>query len=163
MHGARLGKFVGREHEIGMLLQRWEEATRRRMPAGADRGRGGHRQVAAGGGMPRPGRRDARRIAYQGSPLHTNTALYPVVRHLQSRAGFGPDDTAAEKWRKLDAAISSQSPRRRLALQFLAELMSLETPSEDAAGAKPSVDEQREAAFEVLADAAKNETIWRRC
>ncbi len=157
MHGASLGKFVGREHEIGMLLQRWQDARESECQLvliAGEAGIGKSRLVAECLGQVAG---DARRIAYQGSPLHTNTALYPVVRHLQSRAGFGPDDTAAAKRQKLDAAISSQSPRKRLALQFLADLMSLEAPGDNADGAKPSVDEQREAVFEVLADAVRNE------
>ncbi|MEX0853007.1 MAG: AAA family ATPase [Bauldia sp.] len=158
LHGGRLGEFIGREHEIGLLTQRWEEA------------RDGECQLVLIAGEAGIGKSrlvseyldrlvgEARRIAYQGSPLHTNTALYPVVRYLQSKAGFGTDDTAAEKWRKLGGAIPSQSPRRRLALRFLAELMSLEASSDEPASGRPSADEQREATFDVLADAAKAET-----
>jgi class 3 adenylate cyclase/tetratricopeptide (TPR) repeat protein len=158
MHGARTGAFVGREHEIGMLLQRWEDATDgecQLVLIAGEAGIGKSRLVAECLGRVE---RRARRITYQGSPLHANTALYPVVRQLQSRARFGPTDTAAEKWRKLDAALPSELPRRILALQFLAELMSLEVPGKFAAGATVAVDEQKEAAFEVLADAAKKET-----
>ena len=158
MHGGRLGEFVGREHEIGMLMQRWEEAAEgecQLVLVAGEAGIGKSRLVSECLGRLEG---KASRIAYQGSPLHTNTALYPVVRHLQSKAGFDPDDTAAEKWRKLAAAIPSQAPQRPLALRFLAELMSLEAHAENAAGAKPSVDEQREATFEILADSAKSET-----
>jgi predicted ATPase len=54
---------------------------------------------------------DVRRIALQASPLLTNTALYPVVRRLELRAGFQTRDSRAEKWEKLAAAIPTQSPR----------------------------------------------------
>ena len=57
------------------------------------------------------GRWTYRRIALQASPLHTNTALYPVVRRLELRAGFQTRDSRAEKWEKLAAAIPTQSPR----------------------------------------------------
>ena len=157
-HGGRLGTFVGRQHEIGMLLQRWREATDGECQLVLIAGEGGigkSRLVSECLGRLES---EARRIAYQGSPLHTNTALYPVVRQLQSRANFAAGDTAAEKWNKLGAAISSQSPRRRLALRFLAELMSLEVPGEAAAAAKPGVDEEREAVFEVLSDDAGHQT-----
>lgn len=159
MHGARLGTFVGREHEIGMLQQRWEEATEgecQLVLISGEAGIGKSRLVAECQGRVESGQ--ARHIAYQGSPLHANTALYPVVRQLQARARFSSDDTDAEKWTKLGAALPHDSLRRRLALQFLGELMSLEIPSEFAAAPRASVDERREAAFEVLADAAKNES-----
>ncbi|MEX1179481.1 MAG: adenylate/guanylate cyclase domain-containing protein [Cucumibacter sp.] len=157
MHGARLGTFVGREHEIGMLLQRWEEAIEgepQLVLISGEAGIGKSRLVAEClgriSGTPR-------RIAYQGSPLHANTALYPVVRQLQSRALFGPDDTAAEKWAKLEAAIPGAAPRRTLALQFLAELMSLAVPVTFERQPRTSVDEHKDAAFEVLAEAARSE------
>ena len=158
MYGARLGTFVGREHEIGMLLQRWEEATEgecQLVLISGEAGIGKSRLVAEVQGRVRS---NVRRIAYQGSPLHANTALYPVVRHLQARAQFGSDDTAAEKWSKLEAALPKVSSQTRLALQFLAELMSLEVPSEYAAAPRASVDERREAALEVLAEAVRNES-----
>ena len=156
MHGARLGAFIGREHEIGMLLQRWEEAIEgepQLVLISGEAGIGKSRLVAECldriGGTPR-------RIAYQGSPLHANTALYPVVRQLQARAQFGPNDTAEEKWTRLEAAIPREVPRRNLALQFLAELMSLTAPiAFDRSRA--AADEHKEAAFEVLAEAARME------
>ena len=155
MHGARLGAFVGRRHEIGMLLQRWEEATLgdcQLVLISGEAGIGKSRLVAEFLGRVQA---NSRRIAYQGSPLHANTPLYPVVRQLQSSARFGSNDTSAEKWAKLSAALPSGSPRRLLALQFLAELMSFEVPIEISTAARASVDERREAALELVAEAAE--------
>lgn len=158
MHGDRLGAFIGREHEIGMLMQRWEEA------------RDGECQLVLVAGEAGIGKSrlvseclsrladQSRRLAYQASPLHTNTALYPVVQYLKARAGFASGDTAAERRTKLDGAIQSQSPRRRLGVRFLSELMSLEAPGDASAEPRPSVEQLREAAFEVVADTAKSET-----
>jgi tetratricopeptide (TPR) repeat protein len=86
-----------------------------------------------------------------------NTALYPVAHHLRSKANFAGDDTATEKWNKLAAAIPSRSPKKPLALQFLAELISLEAPPGETSGAKSTAEEQREAALDVLADSLKDE------
>jgi class 3 adenylate cyclase/tetratricopeptide (TPR) repeat protein len=158
MHGARLGPFVGREHEIGLLMQRQQEAEDgecQLVLLSGEAGIGKSRLVAE---FLRRLDGKARRIVYQGSPLHTNTALYPVIRSLQSRAGIAPDDAASDKWRKLAAAIPMRSPRARLALRFLADLMSLGDPDQNATEAKPSVEEQREALFEVLGEVAQHET-----
>ena len=157
-HMSSRGQFVGREHEIGMLRQHWEEA------------RDGECQLVlvtgkAGIGKSRLvsealGRLEgvARRIIYQASPLHTNTPLYPVAQYLRSKARFNSEDTAGGNWSKLAAVISSQSLRRSNALRFLAELMSIVVPTGEPTGSQPSAEEQREAALEVLADVAGTES-----
>jgi hypothetical protein len=128
------------------------------MPIGADLGRGGNWQIENCLGVHAAPRGGARRLALQASPLHTNTALYPVVRGLELRAGFRIDDSGTKKWDKLTAAIPEQTPWRNAALRFLGQLMSLEPPSENPDQGTPSVAEQREAALDLLADVAKSET-----
>jgi predicted ATPase len=154
----RLGPFVGREHEMGMLLQRWEEAKEGECQLVLISGEAGIGKSRIVSEFMQRLEGDVRRIALQASPLHTNTALYPVVRRLELRAGFRTDDSAAEKWNKLVAAIPGQSPRRDNALRFLGQLMSLEPPAEEAGLATTTVAEQREAAFDLLAEMAKSET-----
>jgi class 3 adenylate cyclase/tetratricopeptide (TPR) repeat protein len=156
-HGGDLGEFIGRGHELGMLRERWEQACEgecQLVLIAGEAGIGKSRLVSEflGRVEGEPGR-----VSYQGSPLHMNTALYPVAHGLRSKAGFASDDSVAEKWNKLAAAIPSRSPKKRLALQFLADLISLETPPGETSGAASSAEEQREAALDVLADALKDE------
>ena len=94
----RLGPFVGREHEMGMLLQRWEEAKEGECQLVLISGEAGIGKSRIVSEFMQRLEGDVRRIALQASPLHTNTALYPVVRRLELRAGFRTDDSAAEKW-----------------------------------------------------------------
>ena len=77
----RLGKFIGREHEIGFLLERWEAACEgecQLVLVSGEAGIGKSRLVAEA--LKRLQPEATKRISYQGSPLHTNTALYPVTR-----------------------------------------------------------------------------------
>jgi len=44
-------------------------------------------------------------IVLRCSPYHTNSALYPVIEHLQRWLQVSPDDTPDEKLRKLEEAL----------------------------------------------------------
>jgi hypothetical protein len=153
----RFGPFVGREHEMGLLLQRWDEAKEGEGQLALISGEAGIGKSRIVLEFMRRLEGDVRRMALQASPLHTNTALYPVVRRLELRAGFRADDSAAERWEKLTAALPGQSPRRDMALRFLARLMSLEPPQDTPDQKTPSVGDQREAALDLLAEIAKGE------
>lgn len=161
LHGSRLGKFIGREHEIGFLSERWGDACDGECQllliageAGIGKSRLVSEFLSSLEGEPH------NQIWYQASPLHTNTALYPVVRQLEAKAGFGVDDSAAERYRKLTVTMPSHAARDRLALRYLSDLMSLETPGGDVgAGPEPTADEQREAVFAALVDAAGKESV----
>ena len=45
------------------------------------------------------------RVALRCSPYHTNSALYPVIAHVQQALRFERHDTAAEKLAKLEQAL----------------------------------------------------------
>ncbi|MEO7157520.1 MAG: adenylate/guanylate cyclase domain-containing protein, partial [Vicinamibacterales bacterium] len=162
LHGSRLGKFIGREHEMGSLVERWRDACDgecQLLLIAGEAGIGKSRLVSEF--LSSLEAEPHSQIWYQASPLHTNTALYPIIRHLEAKAGFNGDDTGQEKYRKLAATIPSQAPRDRLALKYLTDLMSLEWPDEGpASGSTPSADEQREAAFAALvADTGKDSAL----
>jgi class 3 adenylate cyclase/tetratricopeptide (TPR) repeat protein len=149
MRTGRIGRFMGREHEMGLMLQRWRDAKEgecQLLLIGGEAGIGKSRLVAECqeqlSGV-------VHRVAWQASPLHINTPLYPVVRNLDSRLGLGGDG-AAERIRKLDAALAGRPPQRDAGLKFLAEFMSFELPG--AAAPKPGAPEAREAALDLLAD-----------
>ena len=88
MHGAELTPLVGREHESALLFDRWQVAS------------AGEGQVAlvtsdAGVGKSRIIRALRERlgknyipVSHYGSPHHTNSALYPVIRLLERAAGL---------------------------------------------------------------------------
>ena len=64
------------------------------------------------------------RLRYFCSPQHTDSALYPIISHMERAAGFAHDDTAQTKLDKLDALLAqSFAPRQDAAV--LAEMLSL--------------------------------------
>jgi class 3 adenylate cyclase len=74
-----LTPLVGRESEVALLLERWE------------------RQRVVGDGSPC--------IVLRCSPYHTNSALYPVIEHLQRLLAWRRDDTSAAKLDALERAL----------------------------------------------------------
>jgi class 3 adenylate cyclase/tetratricopeptide (TPR) repeat protein len=88
--------FVGRDAELALLLDRWELAV------------AGEGQLFLLSGEPGLGKsrlcealfsriaaEPHGEIRLQCSPYHANSALYPVLRHIERAAGFGHDDTAS--------------------------------------------------------------------
>ena len=159
LHRNRPSKFIGRQHEIGLLVGRWEDACDgecQLLLVAGEAGIGKSRLVSE---FLHSLEAEAHgQIWYQGSALHSNTALYPVVRQLEAKVGLIASDSAEEKRCKLATVFPGASPRDRLALRYLSDLMSLESPAEVEAGLKSTADEQREAAFAALVEAAGNES-----
>jgi predicted ATPase len=122
---ALLTPFVGREQEIGLLLDRWRLAS------------DGEGQVVvlsgeAGIGQSRISETFGDRIADAGtrirqqcSPYYTDTALYPVATQLRAAARFQPDDPPAAKLDKLERVLSPAAIERDVAIALLADLLAI--------------------------------------
>jgi class 3 adenylate cyclase/predicted ATPase len=120
--------LVGREQEIALLLDRWEQAKE------------GEGQVVllsgeAGIGKSRIVRmlrdcvaaEDHVRLRYQCSPYHTNSALYPIIDQLERAAGFARDDSSDIKLDKLHSLLVQSSSDPAEAVPLLAALLSIPT------------------------------------
>ena len=98
--------LVGREHEFGLLRERWERA------------KDGTGQVVLLSGEPGIGKsrlvealkevvehEGVRCLELRCSPYHQNSALYPVIEHLQRVLHFDRDEAPAAKLEKLETAL----------------------------------------------------------
>ena len=126
LRGERLTPLVGREHELGLLIDRWALA------------KGGEGRVVllsgeAGIGKSRLTQALLERIAaepyvrlrYYCSPYHTNSALHPVTEQLARAAGFAADDRAGVKLDKLEALLGRATERASEQAALLAALLSI--------------------------------------
>ena len=121
--------FVGRGEESALLLDRWRRATQGHGQAlliSGEAGMGKSRlaDVLAEG----LGEEAHYHVTLQCSPYHTNSALYPVVRHLERAAGFASDDRDEAKLTKLEAMLDGlQGSTAPTARTLIADLLSLPT------------------------------------
>lgn len=123
-----LTPMVGREQEIGLLMDRWTLA------------RGGEGQVVLLSGEPGVGKsrvletfrqrltaHGARILQFQCSPFHASSTFFPLADHLQRALGFGRDEAAASRLAKLEDMVVARHGRPREDVRYLAEMLAIPT------------------------------------
>src|ERR1700722_17147625 len=118
--------FVGREHEVALLLDRWREASEGEGQVAlisGEAGIGKSRILAAL--SEQIGSEPHVRVRYQCSPHHSNDAFYPIASHIWHAAGFVTGEPAAAKLDKLEAMIKRSGLEAKAIAPFLAALLSI--------------------------------------
>jgi predicted ATPase len=128
-----LTPLVGREHELGLLRERWERV------------RQGEGQVVLLSGEAGIGKsrlvqtlaqqaltEGATRIEFRCSPYHQNSAFYPIIDHLQRLLGFQHEEPAESKLDKLGRMLSTYRFTEPDTLPLMASLLSLPLPADAA-------------------------------
>ena len=143
--------FVGRESEVALLVERWEQAKESEGQVVLLCGEPGigksritqfvHERLA---GDPHT------RLRYQCSPYYTNSAFYPVIAQLERATGFEHDDTPAAKLDKLEVTLGHGTDKVAQVAPLIAAMMSL--PLDRYPALRLSPQKQKELTIEALAD-----------
>lgn len=121
-----LTPMVGRELELGLLLDRWKQAQ------------DGEGQVVLLSGDPGIGKsrilntlrerleaQGAGTLLLQCSPFHVNSAFHPTIDNFKRALKFGPDETTDSKLDKLEALVVGQYDRPLSDVRFIASMLSI--------------------------------------
>ena len=122
----RLGNFIGREHEMALLLGRWHEAAcgeGQVVFLCGEAGIGKSRMIRSL--RDRLAEEDCQTIQFQCSPYHTNTALYPAITYLRQAAGIFGEDTPIIQLQKLEALATNSAIDDQTTVSLLAGLLSI--------------------------------------
>jgi predicted ATPase len=121
--------FIGRAHEMGLLLDRWRLARQ---------GEGQIVTVIGEAGIGKSRSIEAlqealvaephARIHLQCSPYHSDSALYPVIQHLGRAARFAAADLPSARIEKLGALFAERAASDAAAIPLLAELLIIPAP-----------------------------------
>jgi class 3 adenylate cyclase/predicted ATPase len=121
--------LVGREQEVGLLLERWaqvKDGIGQVVVISGEAGIGKSRLVQVLQEWVRG--EGATHMTFRCSPYHTNSALYPVIEHLERLLQFRRDDAPQEKVTKLERALAVYRLPLGEVVPLLAALLSLPHP-----------------------------------
>ena len=125
LHATDLTALVGREEETELLLRRWSRAKTGEgqvILLSGEAGIGKSRLTAAL--LAHISEEPHERLRCFCSPLHIDSAFYPIIKQLERAARLAPDDTPQARLDKLDGLLarSAASPEDSA---LVAELLSL--------------------------------------
>ena len=118
--------LVGRDEEMALLMRRWEQAKASEGQIvlvcgepGIGKSRLAQTMVDRLAGEPHI------RLRFFCSPHHQDSALYPIITHLERAAGFHRDDTAEQRLEKLEAMLAQATNDLGAVAPLIADLLSV--------------------------------------
>jgi class 3 adenylate cyclase/predicted ATPase len=143
--------LVGRDEELGLLRRRWEQSKAGLGQVVLIRGEAGigksslvetiRVQVRCEGYT---------RVAARCSPYHTNSALYPVIEHVQRALQLQRDDTPAVKLDKLERTLRTYRLPLEEVVPLFAALLSVPLPEERYPALRLTPQQQKQQTHDAL-------------
>ena len=143
--------LVGRDEELGLLRRRWEQSKEGLgqvvLLSGAA-GLGKSSLVAAL--RAQVGREGYARLTLRCSPYYTNSALYPVIEHLQQVLQFERTDPPETKLAKLEQGLQTCRLPREEVVPLFGALLAVPLPAERYPARSMSPQQQRQQTQDAL-------------
>jgi class 3 adenylate cyclase/predicted ATPase len=143
--------LVGREEESGLLRRRWEQSKAGLGQVVFVSGEAGIGKSALVEGLRAQVRAEGLpRMAFRCSPYHTNSALYPVITHIERLLQLAPDDPPATRLAKLEAGLRPYDLPLAEVVPLLAGLLSVPLPAERYAALTVTPQQQKQQTLDAL-------------
>jgi class 3 adenylate cyclase/tetratricopeptide (TPR) repeat protein len=126
VHGQLLSRLVGRDHELALLRDRWEQACNGEgqvLLLSGEAGIGKSRLTQAL--MEHAQEASHFRLRFQCSPYDANSALNPIIRQLERAARFQPGDTLDVRIGKLETLLRQSGQVGDESIALVANLLRL--------------------------------------
>ncbi len=118
--------LVGRDEEIGLLLRRWEQSKDGQGQVVLISGEAGLGKSSLVEGLRAYVHQEGHtRITFRCSPYTANSAMHPVIEHVQRVLGWQRDDSVGVKLDKLEQALHRTNLPMEETVPLLAALLSL--------------------------------------
>lgn len=151
-HEAGLAPMVGREDEMALLGQIWEQARAgegRVVLLSGEPGIGKSRMIS--GLLDRAAERPHIRLRYYCSPYHTQSELYPILDQLERASGYARDDSPDLKLDRLEQVLGQATEHPAEAAAFIVPFLAIPTEGRYPPPAADLTPQQQKAnVFEVL-------------
>lgn len=126
VRGRTLTPIVGRQPELSLLERSWELASARHGQVVVIRGEGGIGKSRITQILwERLKHQSRQRLQFQCSPYHANSALHPVIAHIEHAAKFSPEDSHDQQCAKLEALFKFPDLERVTGVPLVASLLSI--------------------------------------
>jgi class 3 adenylate cyclase len=123
-----LTPMVGREQEVALLFERWQQAKDREGQAVLLSGEPGIGKSRTTRAVVEQVEADLHiRLRFQCSPHYSSTAFHPFVEHFERTAGFARDDTPSSKLDKLEALLAQGTERVSEVAPLIAAMLAIPT------------------------------------
>jgi predicted ATPase len=121
--------LVGRDEEIGLLLRRWEQSKEGQGQVVLISGEAGLGKSSLVEGLRAHVRQAGyTRIAFHCSPYTVNSALHPIIAHVQHVLDWQREDSAETRLAKLEQSLAGYQFPSEASLPLFASLLSLPLP-----------------------------------
>ena len=143
--------LVGRDEELGLLRRRWAQSKTGLGQVVLIRGEAGIGKSSLVETLRAQVRREgSTRVAVRCSPYHTNSALYPVMEHVQRVCQWQRGDPPAAKLDKLERTLRTYSLPLEDVVPLLAALLSVPLPEARYAALRLTPQQQKQQTHDAL-------------
>src|SRR5215813_11096278 len=143
--------LVGRDEELGLLRRRWEQSKEGLGQVVLISGEAGIGKSSLVETMRAQVRREGyTRVAFHCSPYHTNSALYPVMEHVQRVFQWQRDDPPSAKLDKLERTLRTYRLLLKEVVPLFAALLSVPLPEERYPAVRLDPQQQKQQTHDAL-------------